>query len=269
MYVVPFPHYCIERFKQLVVKLSNKVQTQHLQTQQCIIVSIHATLLPEAKGKPKTLEGLYNGLASSRKYCGHCDRIFYCIVDLLSLNMTETELQLLKEQADLQPGVILNSKEIKFLKLINFLSYEPKESLVSANILPTSARGSTKDAAEIISGLIQTGRIAPTSASLLSLLKSVNNNELYKMKIKEVLEAPVWTPAKPATVNVSSSQFSDLVVPDSPQTPEKSPSKSLGGAVPHSSIGWTAPVIKKSDIAQLTLGTWQGSMILLCKLNLL
>lgn len=232
-----------------MAKLSDKVRTQHLQTQQCIIVSIHATLLPEAKDKLKTLEGLYNGLASSRKYCGHCDRILYCIVDLLSLNVTETELQLLKEQADLQPGAVLNSRDIKFLKLIIFLSYEPKESLISANILPASARGSTKDAAEIISGLIQTGRMAPTSASLKSLLTSVNNNELYKMKIKEVLDAPVWTPAKPATVNLSSSQFSDLVVPDSPQPPaDTPPSKSLGGAVPHSSSGWTAPVIKKSDI---------------------
>ena len=243
-----------------MAKLSDEVQTQHLQTQQCIIVSIHATLLPEAKGKLTTLEGLYNGLASSRKYCGHCDRILYCIVDLLSLNVTDPELQLLKEQADLQPGAVLNSRDIKFLKLLNFLSYEPKESLISANILPVSARGSTKDAAEIISGLIQTGRIAPTSASLKSLLTSVNNNELYQMKIKEALDAPVWMPAKPATVNLSSSQFSDLVVPDSPQPPaDKSPgSKSLGGTVPHGSSGWTAPVIKKSDVTtttpQLTLG---------------
>ena len=64
-------------------------------------------------------------------------------------------------------------------------------------------------------------------------------------------------PAKPATMNVSLSQFSNLIVPDSPQPPaDKSPSKSLGGAVLHNSSGWTAPVIKKiTTIAQLTLGT--------------
>lgn len=56
-----------------------------------------------------------------------------------------------------------------------------------------------------------------------------------------------------AAKNVSSAQFSesDLVVPDSPQLPEKSPSKSLG-AVAHSGTSsgrWTAPVIKKIDVS--------------------
>ena len=68
---------------------------------------------------------------------------------MLSLNIKDTELQILKEQADLQPEDILDFKDIKFLKLINFFSYEPKESLIDANILCKSARDSTEDAAEI------------------------------------------------------------------------------------------------------------------------
>jgi hypothetical protein len=201
--------------------------------------------------KGKTLQGLHEMLSSSKKYRDHSDRIFYfVVVKLLSLTMEESEQQILTERADSQSKDILESKEIKFLDLIAFLSYEPKEDLIDANILQGSAKRSTEDAAELISHLIRTGHLAPTSASLMSLLKSVNDNEQYKVKIKEVLDAPVWTATKPATMNVSSLQFSDLVVPDSPQTP----AKSLSGARIHGSSGWTAPIIKKSDITQHALG---------------
>ena len=200
-------------------------------------------MLPEAKGKLKTLEELYCDLCTSRKYCSVSDHIFDLIVQLLSLNITDSEQQLLKEQADLQPEAILNSKDIKILKLINFLSYEPKESLIAANVLPESARGSAKDAAEIISGLIQTGHITLTSASLINLLKSANKNEPYKMKIKEVLDAPMWMAA---TATTTSLNFGDLVEPDSPKLPESS--KSLG-AVAHGSGGWTAPIMKSNTLA--------------------
>ena len=143
----------IETYRQLLKRLSNEIEVRDLHTQKAVIVSMHMTLLPEVgvstKRKPETLQGLYNGLCSSRKYCGHSDRILYCVVQMLSLNIKDTELQILKEQADLQPEDILDFKDIKFLKLINFFSYEPKESLIDANILCKSARDNTEDAAEI------------------------------------------------------------------------------------------------------------------------
>ena len=241
-------------------KLSDEVESQGLHTQRAVIVSIHASLFLETRmaTKGKTLQGLYEMLSSSKKYRDHSDCIFnFVVIKLLSLTMKDSERQILKECADSQPKDILECKEIKFLDLINFLSYESKESLIEANILQGSAKHSTEDAAELISGLIQTGHIAPTSASLVNLLKSVTNNDSYKVKIKEVQDAPVWTAAKSATTTGSLSQFGDLVVPDSPQPPKKSPSKSLG-AVPYSSSGWTAPIIKKIDVpvsaAQNTLG---------------
>ena len=46
--------------------------------------------------------------------------------------------------------------------------------------LPKSARDSTEDAAEIISGLIQTGPIALTSVSLINLLKSLKIMSLIR-----------------------------------------------------------------------------------------
>lgn len=237
--------------------MSDEIEAKGLHTQQSIIASVYLILLPEAvestKGKPRTLEGLYNGLCLSRRYSGASDRIFYCIVQLLSLNMTDAELQILKEQAALQPEAILNSKEIKFLQIINFLSYESKESLINANILPESARGSTKDAAELISGLIQRGHIASTSASLANLLRSVNNNEHYKERIKEIIGAPPWTAA--------TARVDDPVEPDSPKLPVTS--KSLR-AVAHSSSGQTAPILKKSDTPaeQSVLG--KCNLICLC-----
>lgn len=227
-----------ETHRQLLKRISNEIEVQGLHTQTAIIVSMHMTLLPESggstKAKPRTLEGLYNGLCSSRKYCYHSDRIFYCIVQLLSLNIKDAELQMLKKQADLQSEDILNSKDIKFLKLINFLSYEPKESLIDANILPASSRSSTEDAAKLISVLIQRGHIAPTSASLVNLLKSVKNNEPYKMRIKEVMDAPVWTITKATTAIVTS--YGDPVEPDSPQLSEN---PSLG-ALSYGGSGWTS-----------------------------
>ena len=246
-----------ERLRRIVKKISGGVELQGLHTQKAVIVSVHASLFPETRmaTKGKTLQGLYEILSSSKKYRDHSDCIFYFIaVKLLSLTMEESEQQVLSEHADLQSKDILECKELKFLDLITFLSYEPKKDLIGANILQESAKHSTEDAAELISHLIQTGRIAPTSASLTSLLKSVHNNEPYKIKIKEVLDAPVWRATKPATMNVSSTslQFSDLVAPDSPQLPEKSSLKSLGARV-HSSSGWTAP-ITKIDISTSATG---------------
>ena len=253
----PPPH--TERLGQIIKKLSDEVESLGLHTQRAVIMSVHASLFPEARmaTEGKTLQGLYQMLSSSKKYRNHSECIFYFIVvNLLSLTMKDSERQILKERADSQSKDVLVCKEIKFLDLINFLSYESKESLMDANILQGSAKHSTEDTAELISHLIQTGHVAQTSASLVNLLKSAANNDLYKAKIKEVLDAPVWTAAKPATVNISSSQIGDLVVADSPQLPEVSPSKSLGAMV-HSKSGWTAPVAKKiGDAAQHTSGNY-------------
>ena len=232
-------------------QLSDEVESQSLHTQRAMIMSIHASLFPETRTatQGKTLRGLYGMLSSSRKYRSHSDCIFhFIVVKLLSLTMEDSEQQILKEQADLQSKHILEVKEMKFIDLINFLSYEPKEGLVNANILPESARRNTKDAAEIISGLIQTGHIAPTSASLVNLFKSVKNNEQYKVRIKEVMDAPAWTTTKATTAMVTS--YGDPVDPDSPKLSEIPPSKSLEAMSRR-----TAPIIKLSDIPANTEGS--------------
>ena len=89
--------------------------------------------------------------------------------------------------------------------------------LILILFLPKSVRDSTEDAAEIISGLIQTGHIALTSVSLINLLKSVKDNEPYKMRIKEVLDAPAWMTTKATTALVT--LFGNSVEPDSPKPP--------------------------------------------------
>ena len=181
-----------------------------------MIANIHASLFPEVTTatRGKTLQGLYEMLSSSRKYHNHSDRIIcFIVVELLSLRIKDREQRILKEHAALQSEDVLHSKEMKFLELINFLSYEPKERLIGANILPGSAKYSSEDAAELISGLIRTGCLAPTSASIENLLKIADTS--YKMKIKEVVGAPMWT-------DIRSVMSSDLTEPDSPRFPFKS-----------------------------------------------
>ena len=239
------PH--AENFQRIIKQLSDKVEAEGLHTQKTMIVSVHASLFSEAKitTKGKTLQGLYERLSSSRKYCDFSDRIlYYIIVRLLSLSINDDEQQILKECADLQSEHILESKEIKFLELINFLSYESKEDLISANILPGSGRNSTEDAAEMIGNLILRGHLAPTSTSLVKFLKS----DSYKVKIKEVMDAPELTDPDGAATKMTSSKFDDPVELDSPQLLQKSLSKSLGVVeVLSKRSGWTAPVIKEFD----------------------
>ena len=186
-----------------------------------MIANIHASLFPEVPTvtKGKTLHGLYEMLLSSRKYHNHSNCIiYYVIVELLSLSMKDDEKRILMEHATLQSDDVLQSKEIKFLELIKFLSYEPKERLIGANILPGSIKYNSKDAAELIGGLIQTGRLVPNSTSLENLYKVINNNS-YKLKVKEVMNALMW--------QARDVRSSDLVDPDSPHLPQAFPSKSL------------------------------------------
>ena len=177
-----------------------------LHTQRAIIKSAAMSLLPEARALSTrwTLESLYEGLCASPRYQNHSDSIVcYIVVELLKLDIKDKHLQI-----DLQDRNVLESRELKFIELLTTLSYDSKESLIEAKILPESAKVSKEDVAEIISTLVESGELVSTSVCLNKLLKSVSN-DAYREEIKAVLDSPdlEWTITDNAnettTVNLS------------------------------------------------------------------
>lgn len=200
------------------------------------------SLFPEARTMNRgwTLEAFYNDLLTSPKY-GPCSECILCFVaDELSLTLNEDD-----KQANVQFKDILESRELKFIKLlVIFLSYETKESLTEAKILPYSAISRKEDASELICELIMKGTLSPATASLSDLLKHVNNDE-YKQKIKEVLKYPEWTNKtflpEPTTTSLKLPFGGKTVQADSHLSVSQTPSSKPPGGQPHSS-NWTAPV---------------------------
>ena len=197
------------------------------------------SLFPEARTMNGgwTLEAFYDDLLTSPKYGPHSECILCFMADELSLTLNKDD-----GQADEQFKDILESRELKFIKLlVIFLSYKTKESLTEAKILPYSALSRKEDAGELICELIMKGALSPATASLNDLLKHVNKDE-YKLKIKEVLKCPEWASTKFLLQHTTSSLKTPFgVKADSPLTMSQAPSSKSPGGQPHSS-NWTAPV---------------------------
>ena len=212
--------------KQILKQLSDNIETSGLHTHRAIIKSVYTSLLPESQASStrRTLETLYDGLCASARYhdYSHCI-INYIIVELLRLDVKGDEKRVLVEQANLQANDVLELREIKFIQLLAYLSYTTKEILVEAKLLPKSIKTSKEDTAEIISNLVQSGDLKPTSKCLQKLLKSVTSDSLGE-QIKVVLDSPEWVDADhvlKANVTMKtlkSSRQADIVEPDSPKS---------------------------------------------------
>lgn len=176
-------------------QLSDTVELDGLHTQCSIIKSVAMSLLPEARAlrTRQTLESLYEGLCASPRYHDHSNCIVcYIVVELLRLDIKDNQKHLLMKWVNLQDRNVLESRELKFIELLTILSYESKDSLVEAKILPESAMVGKEDAAEMIGTLVQSGELVSTSVCLNKLLKSVNN-DTYREQIKAVLNSSEWT----------------------------------------------------------------------------
>lgn len=232
-------------------QISDELEREGFHTQLAIVKSTYMTLFPKGRTVKRdtttttTLEAFYDDLCASPKYHDHSDRILYFLVDKLSLVQNEKEKQLLKLQADKQTGDMLESREMKFIELLIIgLSYETKETLAEAKILPKSAITSKEDAGDLISDLVRTGSLLPSTAKLNELLRCIKSGT-YERQIKKVLNFPEWT-ATGSTLKTNtsvtkvklSSESGDIVEADSPLAVSQKPKL---GTQAHRS-NWTAPL---------------------------
>ena len=185
-------------FRQLLTRLSKEIEFDGLHTQRAILKTVYISLLSESdshvhKEGGKTLESFYEGLCASLKYQDHSNCVLYFVaIKLLGLDVKDHEKQILIKQAEMQSHFgVLQCREMKFIELLTLWSYESKKDLFEANILPESAKESKEDVAELISNLVHTGFLVPTSTKLNELLDRVNN-EFYCDQIYSVLIHPVW-----------------------------------------------------------------------------
>ena len=230
---------------KIVKKISDEVESEGNDTQQAILKSVHLTLFPEARaaGKSHTFLAVYNDLLSCPKYHSRADRIASFLAEKLSLRTNDNDEEKLKKHIGAQTDDILGSRAFKFVDFLIFLSYESKETLIKANILPESAKKSKKDAAELISELVQSRVL--TLNNLYEFSKKYAANDDYKSQILKILRCPEWTAIegyhfgiKTEAISLSftsPSKFGDTVEPDSPNVSPQSCDKN-----------WTAPVGMKS-----------------------
>lgn len=233
-------------------RLSDRLKREGCHTQLAIVKSVYTTLLPEGKAMNagRTLQALYDELCTSPKYFDHSDRILQYVVDKLNLVLSTEEQECLKSLAEQQPEDILESRELKFIDLLLFaFSYETKETLVDAKILPESALSSRKDSGELISDLVQDGVLAPTTMRLNGLLKCVTN-DVYKREIEKVLCYGEWTGTADPMIRAKMTAMPLKLPPESQvgtvelNSPQlMSRNTNLGRQPPPgSSSNWTAPV---------------------------
>ena len=237
---------------EIITKLSNEVETKAFHTQQAILKSVHFTLCPEAQaaGKKHNLLEIYGDLCVSPKYHGHADRIALFLVEKLSLSSDGCDQEELKKHIHvLTNDDIVKSRELQFVDFLIYLSYESKETLVKANILPESANKSKKDEAELISESVQSGWLALNN--LKEWLKRCAADN-YKSKIEEILRCREWTTTADRSLKLKTDSFSPSksgdcgVEKDSPRIPQHAREWQFNKEQLHDK-NWTAPIGKLHD----------------------
>ena len=180
---------------EIVKRHSDYMKSKPSDTQIGILKLSRLVLIPKSKAVDKnySLENFFEGICASSKYHFVASLIFQFISALLCLHLTKEEENALAEIIKGQSKEVFQSRDVKFVKMLVDLSYDGKESLVEAKILPQSALRSNEDAIELLCQSVQKGLLLPTDSSLKEL-HSRATNDFYRRQVQDVLNSPEWAP---------------------------------------------------------------------------
>ena len=174
---------------------SDHMRSQPCDTQIGILKLSRLVLIPKSKtvDENHSLENFYEDICASSKYHFVASLIFQFMSALLCLHLTKEEENALAEIIKGQSKEVFQSRDVKFVKMLVDWSYEGKESLVEAEILPQSALKSKEDAIELLCQSVQKGLLLPTDSSLKEIYSRVTN-DLYRRQVQDVLISQKWAP---------------------------------------------------------------------------